>query len=132
MRTAPSLVVPALLLATLPGCFLARNTVNEPIASAAVAQLVPGQSRAADATRLLGAPSEVVQLGRRTAYRYDFLTTKRAGFTVLVVTMFNDDTHADRVWLFFDEQDVLTHLGSTIEAEQARYAMPWQKVHGEG
>lgn len=131
MRTSTTLTGLALLLALLPGCFLARNTVNEPIAAAAVAELVPGQSRAADATRLLGAPSEVVQLGRRTAYRYDFQTTKRAGFTLIVVTMFNDDTHADRVWLFFDEEDVLTHVGSTLEAVQARYAMPWQKVHGE-
>jgi hypothetical protein len=129
MRIPNALLLP--LLAPLAGCFVARNTVNEPIERAAVGELVPGTSTAADATALLGAPSEVVQLGYRTAYRYDFLTTKRAGITLLIVTFFNDDTHADRVWLFFDKDDVLTHLGATIEADEAAYAMPWQKIHGE-
>ena len=119
-------LLPLLLLLALPGCFVSRGTTNAPIRRASLRDLVPGTSTAADATTRLGAPSEVVQLGSRTAYRYDFGTTKRAGLTLVVATFINEDTDADRVWLFFDARDVLTHVGATLEADRARYAMPWQ------
>lgn len=125
---ARTLLLLPLLLAT-QGCFLSRGMTNEPVQRALVDQLVPAEATAADATRLLGAPNEVVQLGNRTAYRYDFTTLKRAGFTLFVVTVFNEDTRSDRVWLFFDAQDRLSHVGKTFEGDDARYAMPWQKVH---
>jgi hypothetical protein len=126
MRMRTSLVLPALALLLAPGCFIARDTVNVPLVRERVAELVPGQSNAGDATRLLGAPHEVVQLGHRSAYRYDFTTTKRAGFTVIVVTFLNSDTRQDRVWLFFDAKDVLTHVGSSLDAEDADFTMPWE------
>jgi hypothetical protein len=117
-----------LVLLSTPGCFISRGTTNEPVRRAFVDQLVPGTSTAADATRLLGAPSEVVQLGNRTAYRYDFTTMKRAGLFLVVLSFLNEDTRADRVWLFFDAQDRLSHVGKTFEGNEAHYAMPWQKV----
>ena len=118
-----------LVLALLsPSCFIARETVNEPIRRADVETLVPGTTTAREVVERLGGPNEVVQLGSRTAYRYDFTTTKRAGFTIILVSFLNDDTRSDRVWLFFDAKDVLTHAGSTLEAADARYAMPWQHV----
>ena len=43
--------------------------------------------------------------------------------------LYNQDTRADRAWLFFDENQLLTHLGSTLEGEEPEYAMPWQDVH---
>jgi hypothetical protein len=128
MQARSILLLLPLVLST-PGCFLSRGMTNEPVRRALVDQLVPGESTAGDATRLLGAPNEVVQLGNRSAYRFDFTTLKRAGFSIFVVTVFNEDTRSDRVWLFFDAQDRLTHVGKTFEGDSARYAMPWQKVH---
>ena len=118
-----------LALALAPSCFVSRTMVNEPLRRAEIDRLVPGQTKAADVVAILGAPNEVVQLGSRTAYRYDFSILKRAGFTIIVLTFLNEDTRTDRVWLFFDKDDLLTHLGSTLEAKDARYAMPWQDVH---
>jgi outer membrane protein assembly factor BamE (lipoprotein component of BamABCDE complex) len=120
-----------LLLAALaaPSCFLSRSTVNEPLRGAEIEKLLPGKTTAAEVTQLLGAPSEVVQLGARTAYRYDFSVRKRGGFSIIVLTFLNEDARSDRIWLFFDEDDLLTHAGSTSEAANARYAMPWQDVH---
>ena len=70
-----------------------------------------------------------MQLGTRTAYRYEFTNTKRAVLFLIVLGFYNEDTRADRAWLFFDAQNVLTHVGATLEADRARYAMPWWNVH---
>jgi hypothetical protein len=128
-RAFPAL---ALLVACLaPSCFISRSTVNEPIAAAAMQKFVPGQTTAKDVVEALGAPNEVVQLGNRTAYRYDFTVRKSAGFSIIILTFLNDDTCSDRAWLFFDSQDVLTHAGSTLQAADTRFDMPWQTPHGE-
>ena len=109
----------------LTGCLMSRESVNESLDPALLEQLVPGESSAARVAEVLGAPAEVVQLGRRSAWRYEFRLTKRAGLFLLVVVFQNVDSRADRIWVFFDEQGVLTHVGSTFEADRTRYSMPW-------
>ena len=120
----------ALLLLGLSSCFMSRSVTNVPLQRAKLEQLHPGTSTAKEVVEVLGAPSEVIQLGSRSAYRYDFTNLKRAGFTVILFTCMNEDTRADRAWLFFDSKDVLTHMGSTLEGNDARYAMPWEEIHG--
>ncbi|MBI5365014.1 MAG: outer membrane protein assembly factor BamE [Planctomycetes bacterium] len=126
MRPTQALLALPLLLA--PACFISRDTVNVPLVQKTITELTPGKTTAKEVTALLGAPHEVVQLGKRTAYRYDYTTTKRAGFSILIVSFLNQDTRQDRAWLFFDDADVLTHVGSSLEAEGAAYAMPWMDV----
>ncbi len=123
--------IPLLLLALLPGCFLARSTFNEPLKPEAVARLEPGVTTSAEVMALLGAPTEVVQLGRRSAYRYDATTSKRTGLWLIVVLLSNTDTRSDRVWVFFDEAGLLTHLGSTFDAADPSYGMPWNEWQGD-
>lgn len=120
-----------LACAFAPSCFVSRSMINEPLKKAEIDRLVPGETKAGEVTAILGAPNEVVQLGTRTAYRYDFSQQKRAGFTLIIVTVLNEDTRTDRVWLFFDKDDLLTHMGSTLQAADTKYAMPWVDVHGE-
>ena len=116
----------ALLLVLLtPGCFLQRNYVNQPLEEESLARLVPGTTTAAEVVELLGAPNEVVQLGRRSAYRYEHDQQKSTGFLLLVIGFINRDTQSDRTWVFFSEDDVLSHVGTTLEAADAEYAMPW-------
>ena len=117
------------LLAALSGCLIDRSTVNEPIEAQLVDQLQPGKTTASEAVALLGAPTEVVQLGRRSAYRFQFENTKSAALFLIVVNLMSSDSRADRVWLFFGEDDVLTHVASTFESKDARYALPWTKLH---
>jgi hypothetical protein len=119
----------ALVLVLSPSCFISRSMVNEPLRRAEIDRLVPGTTTAVEVTAILGAPNEVIQLGSRTAYRYDFSEQKRAGFTVIVFTVLNEDMRTDRVWLFFDKDDLLTHMGSTLQAANSRYAAPWVDVH---
>ncbi len=110
---------------SLSACFMSKGSLNKPLPEQVVEGLVPGTTTASEVTARLGAPNEVVQLGQRTAYRYDFTNTKRAGFTLIVVTFLNEDTRSDRIWLFFDTKDVLTHAGATFEGDETEYSMPW-------
>jgi len=122
------LVSAALLAGLLSGCFMSRDRVNEPLQRAQIDSLVPGTSTATDVVVALGAPSEVVQLGKRSAWRYDFTAKKTSGFTLIIVTFVNTDARSDRCWLFFDESDVLQHVGTTLDAADTQYAMPWEEV----
>lgn len=109
----------------LSGCFVQRTFVNRPLEAQRIEALVPGETTAAQVVELLGAPNEVVQLGRRSAYRYEHDQEKTAGLFLLVFLMNNRDTQSDRTWVFFDEHDVLTHVGTTLEAKTAAYGTPW-------
>ncbi|MCP3918314.1 MAG: hypothetical protein GY711_22430 [bacterium] len=106
------------------GCFFQRTHVNQPIEPARLDQLQPGTSTARDVVEALGAPTDVVQLGKRSAYRYDHKVEKQTGLFLLVLGLRGVDSNADRVWAFFDENDVLTHVGATIEAAEAGYGVP--------
>lgn len=119
----------ACLLSLLPACAIMRQETNGPIDATVVGTLQPGVTTAREVVEKLGAPTEVVQLGRRTAYRYDASSTKGAGFFLLVFNMVAQDTRSDRVWVFFDEKDVLTHCGSTFAVHRTQYALPWEDVH---
>lgn len=122
-------LLPFTLLALLPGCAIMRQETNGPIDATVVASLQPGVTTAREVVERLGAPTEVVQLGKRTAYRYDASTTKGAGFFLLVFNMLAQDTRSDRVWVFFDDKDVLSHCGSTFAVHRTQYALPWEDVH---
>ena len=126
MRTRQLLI---LLACLAPGCIIARTNVNEPLDPARLEKLTPGSTTAHEVVDLLGAPVDVVQLGRRSAYRYEFRNSKRAGLFLLIVALYNEDTRSDRVWVFFDENQVLTHVGATFQGDDPRYAMPWQDLH---
>jgi len=119
----------ALFLALAPACAVARSTDTEPLAAERLAQLRPGASTAKEVVAVLGAPVDVVQLGKRSAYLYRYTATKRAGLWLVVVGLYNVDTRSDRAWVFFDENQVLTHVGTTLAGDQVEYAMPYEDVH---
>jgi len=117
------------LATTLASCGIARQDLNEPIDATIVNQLVPGTTTAREVVERLGGPNEVVQLGKRTAYRYDSSTTKSAVLFLFLVNFGNQDTRQDRLWVFFDENNVLSHFGATYGSHRTQYAMPWEDVH---
>ena len=131
MKTTRSLLFSALLLPLLllPACALARQATNEPLDAELIRSLQPGKTTAREVVERLGAPTEVVQLGRRTAYRYDASATKSTALILLLVNFANQDTRTDRLWVFFDESNVLTHHGAWYGTHRPQYAMPWEDVH---
>lgn len=123
-------LLPAIAAASLlSSCAIVRSSQNEPLDPARVARIVPGRTTASEVVELLGAPSQVVELGERTAYRYDHTLTKGAGLLLLVVILGNADTRSDRLWVFFGANDVVTHVGSTFSAHRPQYSMPWEDIH---
>ncbi len=125
-RSTSFVALPVLLLAA---CALGRQDQNEPLDAAAIRTLQPGVTTARDVVERLGAPTEVVQLGRRSAYRYDTTTTKAALLFLVVLNFGKVDTRSDRLWVFFDENDLLTHFGASFGTHRTQYAMPWEDVH---
>jgi hypothetical protein len=124
-----ALTLSASISALLPSCFISRTTGNEPLQAHNMDGLKAGTSTATDVANALGAPNEVVQLGKRMAWRYDFTTAKQAGFSIIVLTFVNTDARADRAWFFFDEGSVLQYAGRTFQAERTEYSMPWQDMN---
>jgi outer membrane protein assembly factor BamE (lipoprotein component of BamABCDE complex) len=119
----------AALLLCAPACAIARTTENKPLDAAALESLRPGTSTASEVVAVLGAPMDGVQRGRRSAYRYQFTSAKRAVLFLVVLGLYNQDTRSDRVWVFFDEDQVLTHVGVTLHGDEPEYAMPWWDIH---
>lgn len=125
-RSALATLAPLPLLALSPlwlsGCLLSQRKVNEPIPMEGVDALQTGMS-ATDVVSRLGAPAQVVELGERTAYRFEFERTKETGLFLFVFNMRNAETRSDRVWCFFDRDDRLTHVGSSLEADEVSYGL---------
>jgi len=117
-----------LLLPLTQGCFMTRDTVNQPLQEERIVKLAPDMSTG-EVLGLLGGPMEVVQLGRRSAWRYDHQRTKRTGLTLVVVNALNTDTQEDRLWLFFNEFDRLAAFGSTLQASSSEWVLPWFDSH---
>ena len=123
-RLAATITLTTLLWGMSAGCFFSRSQSNPVLDPATVAQIVPGTSTAADVTGLLGAPNEVVQLGRRSAWRYEHLVEKQSALFLLILGLRGVDIQADRVWVFFDEQDNVTNVGTMFQANEAKYDIP--------
>ena len=111
-----------------PGCFMTRQTINEPLIAEKLAALKPGAT-AAEVAGTLGAPTEVIQLDKRMAWRYDFTQSKTAGVYLILLNLSNVDSRSDRAWVFFDSDNKLLYASNTFEAANAEWAMPWDDVH---
>lgn len=122
------LLAPLLLL---PACAFGRFSENEPLQASQLAGFMPGKTTAQEVVTALGPPTDVVWLGKRTAYRYDHLRRKVAATILIVINLANFDERSDRVWLFFDENDVLTHFAGSFAAERTEYSFPWEDLHDQ-
>ena len=120
-----------LLLVFCSSCVLSRSSQNEPLSLAKIQQLERGRTTALKAVELLGAPSDVIQLGDRSAYLYEHVQSKTAGVVTIGLIVANTDQRSDRLWLFFDGKDVLTHFGSTLATPRTSYALPWFDIYEE-
>ena len=126
MKSALSLGISLLILALCNGCVvLGKNTEYQPLDPTLLEPLVPGQSRAADVCKVLGAPSEVVELSNGNAYIYRRSVIKGTGVWLVLVSFVNGEEQHDRVVFFFDKNDLLTHYGMSLNAGKASYGFPF-------
>jgi len=113
-----------LVVSILPGCFFSRSRTNPELSPELASQIIPQQSTAADVTELLGAPNEVVQLGLRTAWRYEHTVEKQSAAFLVLLGLRGVDTQSDRVWVFFDADGNVTNIGTQFQASEAEYDVP--------
>ncbi len=104
-------------------CLLSQSESYAPIPTQSVQAIHPGVTTAQEVLDLLGAPNEVVQLGHRSAFRYDHTVEKQAGLFLILFALRGVDVQQDRVWIFFDEEGVVTHAGATLQAKDAEYSL---------
>ena len=121
----------ALVILLAGGCAIARTATNEPLDPALLDKLEPGKTTALETVELMGAPVDVVQLGRRSAYLHKHTREKSTGIVLVVFNMLNQDHREDRLWVFFDEAGTLTHFGSTLEADRTQVATPFKNLYKE-
>ena len=111
-----------LLLSLLCGsCVMSEMTIGQPLELSAISQLQPNHSSAQDVADLMGAPNQVVELGNKSAWLYEAQKERLAGIFLLVFGTFGQEKQFDRCWVFFDENGLLTHIASSLEASTAEY-----------
>lgn len=115
-----------LLVFSLQSCFvLGKNKDYHPFDRSGLDKLIPGKTTAAEVTKMLGAPSNIVKLSNGNAYIYRHSLTKGTGLWLVFVTFGNYDKHKDQVVIFLDKNDIVTHYGVTLDAHKAAYGLPF-------
>ena len=87
--------------------------------------LTPGTTIAAEVLEVFGAPSRMMKLSNGNAYVYERSVSKGTGIWLVVLSFGNYETQYDRVVFFFDNEDILTHYGLSMNAGDASYGLPF-------
>ncbi len=115
-----------IVLITASGCaIIGRDRDFRPFDPKSLSSVVPGKTTAGEVTRLFGAPTQLVKLANGNAYMYTRSTSKGTVTWLILVTFANYDRRYDQVVFFFDKNDVLTHYGTSLNAAEAAYGMPF-------
>lgn len=115
-----------IIVVLLSGCaVIGRGKDFRPFDEQALAQIKPGQTTATEVTELFGAPSQIVKLSNGNAYVYARSLSKATGVYLVFLTLVNYDTQHDRIVFFINQNDVVTHYGSSFKTGTAAYGMPF-------
>ena len=115
-----------IIVVLLSGCaVIGRGKDFRPFDEQALTQIKPGQTTAAEVTKFFGAPSQIVKLSNGNAYVYARSLSKATGVWLIVLTLANYDTQHDRIVFFINQNDVVTHFGSSFKTGTAAYGMPF-------
>ena len=115
-----------LILSIGTGCaVIGRGKDFRPIEENTLSQVTPGKTTAADVVKLFGPPSQIVKLSNGNAYVYDRSLSKATGLWFVFVTFANYDTQYDRIVFFINNNDLVTHYGSSFKSNGASYGLPF-------
>ena len=126
MRYFLFVLVVLLMIVTGSGCaVIGRGKDFRPIEEKTLAHVEPGKTTASDVMKFFGPPSQIVKLSNGNAYIYDRSLSKATGLWLIVVTFANYDTQHDRIVFFINNQDLVTHYGSSFKSDTSTYGMPF-------
>jgi hypothetical protein len=126
MKRAGFVISIMLVASVCAGCAVfGRGKDFKPFDENSLKQVTTGITSAREVTRLFGPPTKIVKLSNGNAYVYERSIEKVTGLWLVLLTFGNWDTQYDRIVFFINTDDVLTHFGSSFNAETASYAMPF-------
>ncbi len=118
------LAIGFILLCT--GCFVfGTNKDYHPFDPDALESIQPGITTATDISGLFGAPTSTVKLSNGNAYIYRRSVAKATLIWLVLLSFANYDTQVDQIVFFFDNNDLLTHYGASLNADKAEYGLPF-------
>jgi hypothetical protein len=108
------------------GCFvLGANKDYHSFDPAVLKSIQPGITTATDITGLFGAPTKITEMSNGNAYIYHRSVAKATLIWLVLVSFGNYDTQTDQIVFFFDNNDLLTHYGVSMNADKAGYGLPF-------
>ncbi len=108
------------------GCLLVgKNKEYHAFDSDALEKVAPGQTTAAEVSCIFGAPTQVVKMSNGNAYIYKRSLAKGTGLWLFLVSLGNYEKQYDQLVFFFDNNDILTHYGVSLNAGEASYGLPF-------
>jgi hypothetical protein len=120
-------VISILLMASIgTGCAVFGRGKNfVPFDENALKQVTTGKTSASEVTQLFGPPNKIVKLSNGNAYVYERSVDKGTGLWLVLLTFASFDTQYDRIVFFINNDDVVTHFGSSFNSKAASYGMPF-------
>jgi len=126
MRQLRIAMLVMVILSMGSGCaVIGRGKDFRPIEEKTLAKVTPGKTTAADVMRLFGPPSQIVKLTNGNAYIYNRSLSKATGLWFVLVTFANYDTQHDRIVFFLNNQDLVTHYGSSFKSDTSSHGLPF-------
>ena len=126
MKRVSFVIITLLVASVFAGCAVFGRGKNfVPFDENALKQVTTGKTSASEVTQLFGPPNKIVKLSNGNAYVYERSVDKGTGLWLVLLTFANFDTQYDRIVLFINNDDVVTHFGSSFNAEAASYGMPF-------
>ena len=108
------------------GCAIfGRGKEFKPFDENSLKEVTAGKTTAAEVTQLFGPPNQIVRLSNGNAYIYERSIQKATGLWLILLSFGNWDRQYDRMVFFINNEDVVTHIGSSFKAETASYGMPF-------
>jgi outer membrane protein assembly factor BamE (lipoprotein component of BamABCDE complex) len=126
MKQKYILALAALFLLVCSGCFVfGTNKDYHPFEAELLDSVEPGQTTAKDISSVFGAPTKIVKMSNGNAFIYQRSVAKATLIWLVLISFGNYDNQVDQVVFFFDNQDVLTHFGASMNADKAGYGLPF-------
>jgi hypothetical protein len=126
IRYCPTVMLFVLMLFLLGGCcILGKNIENQEIDAKKLASITINHTTASEIGELFGAPNQVIKLSNGNAYIYRHSVAKATVVWLMFVSMGNYDKQYDQIVFFFDNNNILTHYGSSFEVGEASYGLPF-------
>jgi len=119
------------LLTLTSGCvILGRQQKQNRLDPVSISQIEKGMAKE-DVTALLGAPTEIIFSNhehdplREHAYVFEHETSHYTGVSLALVNFGDMSRRKDRVVVFLDENGLVHHVGSSLQAQDSGFGFPF-------